>query len=186
MNKSKIIIVEAPQGGWKTTVTNNLRNDLTCSNLLRLSGGKGIDSNIPIFKYYIDLIDFIRKSHNVGMNFILDRFYFSEQVYCRMGLKDYGFDYESTILNHKLKNLETLYDLYFILLVANEDSYKQRLNRNKPVYEKAVFSSKSSMEQQKHYLDIFESIDIKNKLKIDTSFTTSKNVTQLILNYVNN
>lgn len=186
MTKPKIIIVEAPQGGWKTTVTNNLRNDLTCSNLLRLSGGKSMDSSVPVFRYYSDLMDFIAKSHNAGMNFILDRFYFSEQVYCRMGFKNYKFDAESLILSHKLRNLQTHYDVYFILLVTTEERYKERLNRNKPVYEKAVFSSESSMKQQGHYIDIFDSLELDNKLMIDTSWTTSKEVTKTILKFVNN
>lgn len=186
MTKPKIIIVEAPQGGWKTTITNNLRNDLTCSNLLRLSGGKDLESSVPVFRYYGDLLDFLYKSHTAGMNFILDRFYFSEQVYCRMGFKKYKFDAESMILNHKLNTLQMHYDIYFILLVANEESYKERLNRNKPVYGKAVFSSQSSMEQQKHYIDIFNNLDLEHKLLIDTSKTTSKNVTKDILKFVNN
>lgn len=185
MMKPKLIIVEAPQGGWKTTVTNNLRNDLTCSNLLRLSGGKAQESSIPVFTYYSNLLTFISKSHNAGMNFILDRFYFTEQVYARMGLKDYKFDTESTILNHKLECLQEVYDVYFILMVTTRHQYLARLKRDKPVYENAVFSADSSMKQQEHYISIFDNLKIDNKLMINTTYTSSKEVTKTILKFVN-
>ena len=38
--KSKLIIVEGPQGTGKTTLTNYLRENLASSNLYRLSGQK--------------------------------------------------------------------------------------------------------------------------------------------------
>lgn len=186
MDKPKLVIVEAPQGGWKTTVTNNLRNKMTCSNLLRLSGGKAQSSSIPVFRYYSNLLNFISQSHNVGMNFILDRFYFSEQVYSRIGFKDYKFDAESKILSHKLQCLQSVYDIHVFLLVTEEEEYIKRLNRDKPVYEKAVFSAKSSMEQQKHYEDIFRELQLDNVTVINTTHTTSKRVTEQILRQVFN
>lgn len=40
MEKSKIIIVEGPQGTGKTTLTNYLRENIPGSNLYRLHGQK--------------------------------------------------------------------------------------------------------------------------------------------------
>ena len=186
MDKPKIIIVEAPQGGWKTTVTNKLRNELTCSNLMRLSGGKSQDSSIPVFTYYSNLLSFLGRSHNAGMNFIFDRLYFSEQVYCRMGMKNYKFDSESAILTHKLQCLQEVYDVYVILLTTTKEQYVHRLNRDKPVYENAVFSADSSMKQQEQYLDIINNLNIDHKLVIDTTYSNSNQVTKDILKFVNN
>ena len=40
MNKSKLIIIEGPQGTGKTTLANYLRDNMSGSNLYRLSGQK--------------------------------------------------------------------------------------------------------------------------------------------------
>ena len=40
MERSKVIIVEGPQGAGKTTLTNMLRELITSTNLIRMSGVK--------------------------------------------------------------------------------------------------------------------------------------------------
>ena len=46
MERSKVIIVEGPQGAGKTTLTNRLRELITSTNLIRMSGVKDKTENI--------------------------------------------------------------------------------------------------------------------------------------------
>ena len=77
--KNNIIIIEGPQGSGKSTMANFLRDNLASSNLYRLTGIKdktasGLEKNI---KMYNDLIDYMQKLEDMGVNLIFDRTFFT-------------------------------------------------------------------------------------------------------------
>ena len=111
---------------------------------------------------YLELIDYMKKLEKTELNMVFDRFFFSEQVYSKLGYKEYLFDdvYEK-LLN---KFYELNYNIYFVVLyLKNEKLYEKRLKRVHHNYKE--FSLKSSVDQQKTYLELADNID-KSKVKV--------------------
>lgn len=164
LKKRNIIIIEGPQGVGKSTLANFLRDNLPSTNLYRLSGindktKTGKEKNEIM---YLELIDYMKKLEKTELNMVFDRFFFSEQVYSKLGYKEYLFDdvYEK-LLN---KFYELNYNIYFVVLyLKNEKLYEKRLKRVHHNYKE--FSLKSSVDQQKTYLGLADNID-KSKIKV--------------------
>ena len=164
LKKRNIIIIEGPQGVGNSTLANFLRDNLPSTNLYRLSGindktKTGKEKNEIM---YLELIDYMKKLEKTELNMVFDRFFFSEQVYSKLGYKEYLFDdvYEK-LLN---KFYELNYNIYFVVLyLKNEKLYEKRLKRVHHNYKE--FSLKSSVDQQKTYLELADNID-KSKVKV--------------------
>ncbi len=164
LKKRNIIIIEGPQGVGKSTLANFLRDNLPSTNLYRLSGindktKTGKEKNEIM---YLELIDYMKKLEKTELNMVFDRFFFSEQVYSKLGYKEYLFDdvYEK-LLN---KFYELNYNIYFVVLyLKNKKLYEKRLKRVHHNYKE--FSLKSSVDQQKTYLELADNID-KSKVKV--------------------
>ncbi len=149
--KSKMIIIEGPQGTGKSTLANYLHDNLAGSNLYRLSGQKDKTNTGKILstKMYEALIEYLQVMQDIPMDIIFDRTFFTEEIYANLGYKDYSFHdvYEKLLL--KLSKLN--YEIYFInLYLENTLLYKERLNRVHHNYQD--FSVLNSINQQKEYL----------------------------------
>ena len=160
MANSKLIVVEGAQGAGKTTITDYLRNSVKYTNLYRLCGTS--DSSISGLKkaeeMYIDLIDYIKKLENKSINLLFDRTFFTEENYCRLGIKEYTFtDVYEKLLN-KFASLD--FDIYYITLyLEDEDEYIERLKRDgKAVFKGAEFKAENSIKQQRVYLEMADEI----------------------------
>ena len=151
--RGNIIIVEGPQGVGKSTMANFLRDNLPCSNLYRLSGIKdktetGRNKNKIM---YLGLVNYMESLEETELNLIFDRTFFSEQVYCMLGYKDYKFDEEYKRLIKKLSDLD--FNIYFcVLYLKDTNLYKKRLRRMHHNYQE--FSIESSIKQQEAYLKL--------------------------------
>lgn len=157
MSKGSIIIVEGPQGVGKSTFANYLRENLPSSNLYRLSGipdktKTGKEKNRLM---YLNLINYMESLEESGMHLIFDRTFFTEQVYCSLGYKDYDF---SDVYNRLVKKLCTLdTDIYFIVLYLKDtEIYRKRLERVHHNYQ--AFSIDSSINQQNEYLKLADAL----------------------------
>lgn len=165
MANSKIIIVEGPQGAGKTTITDYIRKAIPYTNLYRLSGTadttkKGKEKAKEMYE---DLIDYIEKLQNKSINLIFDRTFFTEEVYCRLGFKEYSF---TDVYNKLLDRLAKMdFDIYYITLyLRNEDEYVTRLDRaGKAKVKYTKFKKQSSVNQQNEYLKLAD--EIKEKYK---------------------
>ena len=165
MSNSKIIIVEGPQGAGKTTITDYIRKVIPYTNLYRLSGTADITKagKEKAKVMYEDLMDYIEKLQNKSINLLFDRTFFTEEVYCRLGFKDYSF---TDVYNKLLKRLSQMdFDIYYITLyLSNEDEYVTRLDRaGKAKVKYTKFEKQSSVNQQNEYLKLAE--EIKEKYK---------------------
>lgn len=158
--KNKVIIVEGAQGVGKGTITNILREQMPYTNLLRLSGNsdKTAEGKNKVYNIRMAELDMIRNSRFCDINFILDRSYLSEVVYCKIGYKDYTFEEESLNLNNFLDDLTNYYDVYVLVLTATPEEFESRLNRDKPEFLNLKFNTESSTRQQDAYLVEMKSI----------------------------
>ena len=112
--KDTMIIVEGPQGAGKTTFTNYLREKIPATDLYRLTGikDKTITGHPKIRKKYLKLLEYIENCEDVNM--VFDRTFFSEEVYSRLGFKEYSFH---EIYEELLQKLDTLnYEIYLVVL----------------------------------------------------------------------
>ena len=129
--RSKLIIVEGPQGTGKTTLTDYLRHSLPYTNLYRMSGTAdssetGLAKSI---KMYEDLIRYLKMMEGTDINLVFDRTFFTEENYCRNGFKEYSFTEEYNKLVKKLDKLD--FDIYYINLYLDDVSkFEERLNRS--------------------------------------------------------
>lgn len=158
--KNKVIIVEGSQGTGKSTISTILREQMPYTNLLRLSGtsDKTAEGKNKVYNIRIAELDMIRNSRFCDINFILDRSYLSEVVYCKIGYKDYTFEEESLNLNNFLDDLTNYYDVYVLVLTATPEEFESRLNRDKPEFLNLKFNTESSTRQQDAYLAEMKSI----------------------------
>lgn len=159
--RGNIIIIEGPQGVGKSTMANFLRDNLPTTNLYRLSGIKdktkqGREKNKIM---YLGLINYMESLEETELNLVFDRTFFSEQVYCMLGYKEYIFDEEYNRLVKKLASLD--YNIYFaVLYLKDEKLYEKRLKRTHHNYQ--AFSIKNSVDQQNAYLKLADEITEEN------------------------
>ncbi len=160
MANSKIIVVEGPQGSGKTTITDFLRHTLAYSNLYRLSGtaDSTVEGKKKAEEMYVDLIEYIKKMENKSINLIFDRTFFTEENYCRLGIKEYSFTDVYEKLLDQFANLD--FEIYYITLyLKDENEYIERLKRDgKAVFKGAEFKAENSIKQQRVYLEMADEI----------------------------
>ena len=160
MANSKIIIVEGPQGAGKTTTTDYIRHAIPYTNLYRLSGTSDASETgkAKSVKMYEGLLDYIKGLENMSINLLFDRTFFTEEIYCRLGFKQYSFTDEYEKLLDRLSKMD--FDIYYITLyMSDEDEYEKRLNRDgKANVSYSKFNKENSLNQQKAYLKMSEEI----------------------------
>ena len=169
--KPALIIIEGAQGVGKTTVTDYIRNKMPYTNLYRLSGHSDItkEGYNKSKKMYNDLFDYMKNLENTDVNLLFDRTFFSEEVYTRLGYKEYSFTdlYEELLI--KLNNLD--FDIYyFVLSLKNVELFKERLDRKDKAKVKYVdFDISNSVKQQNMYLQTAKEVKEKcNNVKVYT------------------
>ncbi len=160
MANSKIIIVEGAQGAGKTTVTDYIRHSMHYTNLYRLSGTadsskEGLKKSVKMYK---DLQQYMKTLENCSVNLLFDRTFFTEEIYCRLGYKDYNF---SDVYNELVDELSKMdFDIYYITLyLEKEETFEKRLNRKeKGTPDYAKYAAEKSIEQQHEYLKMADEI----------------------------
>lgn len=153
MANSKLIIVEGPQGAGKTTITNYIRNKLPYTNLYRLCGtaDQGQSGKSKAAAMYMSLLNYIKSLENQSINLLFDRTFFTEQVYCSMGKKDYDFKEFYQVFCEQLFAMD--FDIYYIsLFLSHPEDYENRLKRpGKAEFKNSEFSVINSYQQQEEY-----------------------------------
>lgn len=160
MEKNTLIIVEGPQGAGKSTFTNYLRENLGSSDLHRLTGIKdktktGLEKVTKRFQRELDYIKQGTDASNPIM--IYDRHFFTDEVYARLGYKEYSFAKQYQKFLNQLNEME-LNIFLVILYLEDEKLYEERLaSRSKFEYQK--FDIQNSIKQQREYLKLADEIE---------------------------
>lgn len=186
MLKNKLIVVDGPQGVGKTALTTQLREKITCTTLIRLSGASD-KSALTAYKSHKSTLDMIESQIGIGMNFVLDRSHFSEEVYCKLGYKSHDFTEESNLLSNMYTLLTKYYNVYVVVLTANATVLDERLKRDKPQYLDVKFDVKQSLLQANTFIYCvkrFNNTAVK-RIILDTSNMTKEEVADYILLHVN-
>ena len=160
MANSKLIIVEGAQGAGKTTYTDYIRHTLSYTNLYRLCGTSDVTKTglLKAKNMYETLLDYMEKLENASINLVFDRTFFTEEIYCRLGKKEYSF---TEVYNNLLERFSKLdFDIYYITLyLENEQIFAERLNRGeKAIFKNSKFSIDNSICQQREYLKMADEI----------------------------
>ena len=116
---------------------------------------------------YLSLLNYMETLEETELNLLFDRTFFTEEVYTKLGYKDYSFDDVYERLVRKLSELD--FNIYFVVLYLKDTSlYGKRLVRQHHQYQK--FSIESSVKQQEEYLKLIDNIKYKSihKIKIAT------------------
>ena len=164
--KNNMIIIEGPQGTGKSTLANYLRDNIASSNLYRLSGqrdktNKGLELSI---KMYDALLKYLKDMQNIPMDMIFDRTFMTEEVYARLGFKDYSFTKEYLKYVKLLNELE--YNIYYFnLYLQDTDLFIKRLARDSH-HNYQAFSKDSSVRQQDMYSNIALELNEYNNIKV--------------------
>jgi thymidylate kinase len=154
MSKPRLIIVEGAQGVGKGTITNLLREQMPYTNLYRLSGIKDKSEKAceKIYNIHKAVLVGVFETAECKINYILDRSFMSEKVYCNLDYKPYSFENESGELTNLLYFIGKEFDVQFIVLTADAQSFAERLKRDKPTYTDLSFTVQNSLNQQEEYL----------------------------------
>ena len=160
MANSKLIVVEGAQGAGKTTYTDFIRYSLSYTNLYRLCGtSDSTKTGLPkATKMYETLLDYLKNLENTSINLLFDRTFFTEEVYCRLGKKEYSFTEEYEKLLDRFSKLD--FEIYYITLYLEDESvFEQRLKREgKAEFKNSKFGIENSITQQREYLKMAEEI----------------------------
>ncbi|MBQ9298613.1 MAG: hypothetical protein IJ223_06300 [Clostridia bacterium] len=164
MERNTIIIVEGPQGAGKTTFTNYLREHLASVDLHRLTGIKdktktGLEK---VTKRFQREMDYIKAGCLPDAPLMLyDRNFFTDEIYARLGYKEYSFNEAYQNFLKQLDNMDL--NIYFVVLyLENEELYRERLaGRDKFEYQK--FDITNSINQQNEYLKMADEVEKQTK-----------------------
>lgn len=166
MERNNLIIIEGPQGTGKSTLASYLRDNIASSNLYRLSGqrdktNKGLEQSKLM---YDALFSYLQNMQNIPMDMIFDRTFTSEEVYARLGYKEYSFTEQykrySALLN------ELYYKIYYFnLYLENVDLFRQRLDRPSH-HNYQAFSLDNSVNQQKAYRDVASELSTYDNINV--------------------
>lgn len=160
MANSKIIIVEGAQGVGKTTITDFIRNSIPYTNLYRLNGTADSSPSglAKSRKMYFGLIEYMKTLENASINLLFDRTFFTEEVYCRLGFKEYSFTETYRELLSELSKMD--FDIYYLTLyLSDEAEFERRLHRDgKAAVKYAKFNKESSITQQNTYLALADEV----------------------------
>lgn len=183
----KLLLVEGCIGSGKTTLANELRERMKHTQLLSLSS---LDTKNDFLReddqylwFHQSVLDFCR-ANLVNTNIILARSFLSDYIYYKLGHKpdDYNGESNYSLLCSKLKGVTKIADVEIIILTANENQLKTRLNRDK--FQLVEHTVEEALNQQEEYLKVSEDLKQKgfNVKIIDNSDLTINTVIKKVMN----
>lgn len=181
--KPFLLIIEGSQGSGKGTLSSAIRDGVTCTNLISLSGLPLESSAELVYKTRMAELNML-KAIRGSLNIVMDRSFVSDRVYQVLGKKPYTQEEFNTYyyrLCNKLEELKHYYDVKLVLLTASKEDYvvRHQIRADKPQYENAEFSAENSIIQQEIYKDLLT--DLSKKYHIDfVEVSTKKSKSEVL------
>ena len=114
---------------------------------------------------YEALLEYMKQMQGVPMDLIFDRTFFTEEVYARLGYKEYSFTDEYLHFLDLLNQLDA--DVYYYsLYLKNVELFKERLQRPSH-HQYQAFSIENSVNQQRVFHDIAQEIREKTSIIVE-------------------
>jgi thymidylate kinase len=155
--KPKLIIVEGAQGTGKTSITLALKNRLPYAQVMMLRGNEQRCEQMS-FRNHMNALKFVSDSSRISNDFILDRSFLSEHCYSQL-YRESTFTHLNDVLVNFTKQLKEDYDVSIVLMLADEESFKERLvDRDKAQFSDVVFHVNNSLRQQDTYISIVSDV----------------------------
>lgn len=179
----KITILEGARGVGKSTIARMLRDGLTNTVLINMTGNNdnSEEGKIATFKHYDNLMQYLsfEKFDTTPFNFLFDRTFFSEQVYSSL-YKDYNFTREYRNLLGQLDRLASNVEVKVILLITDEENLERNLKRDGKAHlfgdEKFADNLHKSVQQQGAYVRlIHEAEEMTNNIKYERVYLNQQN-----------
>lgn len=188
MSKPKLVFVEGSIGSGKSSITKLLREQLPHTTLLDLSSIQDKSKEAgkdKMMKYHSKMLQMFEDTIECEMSYVCSRSFLSELCYTELGFKEYSFKKNADELMMSVDYLTKFYDVYFILLLVNEEQLKDRLKRDKFQY--VEHSVQNALIQQSMYQMIFKRyadgdnnirfFEIENN-RLDATINTIKVITE--------
>ena len=164
--KPFLVILEGAHGAGKGTISTAIRNRITCTNLISLSGLPIDSSKELVFNTRASELDMLFDIRKSKLNIVMDRSFMSDRVFQILGKKPYSahdFDTFYNSLINKLEKLKQFYNIKLVMLSADKEEYirRHKARANKPQYENLELTAEHSMIQQGIYLDVMCEVSAK-------------------------
>lgn len=155
MNKRKLVIIEGAIASGKSSLAHLLRENMKHTTMLSLSSIYN-DSSVSSFLYHTNILNMAMDI--TDSNFILCRSFLSNEIYARLGHKDYDNSENYQFLLDKLKFLARYYyDVKIIIVGTGKKDFEQRLSkRNK--FELVNHTVEEALLQQREYLKMADEL----------------------------
>lgn len=168
----KIVIIEGARGTGKTTLVGAVRKKLTETVAINFTGMKGDnrETALNIFRHYDNFLIYLSNEQydESKINYIFDRFFFSELVYSSLyktyDFRKYYHNLKSTL--ESWSKSKTNFEVVYVQLVASEETLKNRLlarncNGDKEkLFSRVEESVQESLKQQEEYNKLYYDIQL--------------------------
>ena len=98
--KNKLIIIEGSIASGKSSLSKSLREQMPHTMLMDLSSIEK-DNEPNSYMYHADIMNMILDMKGYQTNFVLSRSYISNEIYARLGKKDYDNSRNFSILTKR-------------------------------------------------------------------------------------
>ena len=155
MNKRKLVIIEGAIASGKSSLAHLLRENMKHTAMLSLSSTYN-DSSVSSFLYHTNMLNMVMDITN--SNFVFCRSFLSNEIYARLGHKDYDNSENYEFLLDKLKFLARYYyDVKIIIVGTTSKELEKRLSKREK-FELVEHSVNEAMRQQREYLKMADEL----------------------------
>ena len=185
MEKPKLLIIESAPAGGKSSVSRYIREHLPNTTLLDL-GSLSHDTVVSSYLYHVSILNLFFDLRSTGSNIVSSRSFITNEVYYRLGKKDYINTANYHYLCEKLSLLTVYYDVTVVILATNRDEYEKRLIERGKKTEYIKYSADESMKQQRIYLEIADELREKgiHVIMINNTGTSVEQSADLIIDMI--
>lgn len=185
MEKPLLLIVEGAPASGKSSVCRYLREQLPNCTLFDL-GSVPNDSVVSNWIYHTSMSTLFFDLRSTNANFVCSRSFITNEIYYRLGKKDYVNSANYHYLLDRFSLLTAFYNVNVVILATSREEYEKRLTNRGKKTEYIKYSSDESMKQQREYMKITDELREKgiHAITINNTGTSIEQTCDLILSMI--